>query len=190
MSAVVNKQGLATLLGISLPTLSRWMLRYGVDFPTLERGTLGREFKFEDAAVIAFLRTKQEEQASSKAEQDEQLAQLLLPFDLPGVEPPPKATSPKDELAAWELRKRQRIEAEASGKLVPAEPMADAIRTVLARISRDTHAFVRQVGREQGWPDSFTRELEKRLADQQRAAVASLREMLGGVSSENTDAAD
>lgn len=180
MAAVLNKQELAHWLRVSLPTLGRWMMRYGADFPVLERGSNGREFKFDPAAVSAFLRARQEEQTASKAEQDEALAQLRLPFDLPGVEPPPKATSPKDELLAWEVRKRQRQEAEAAGALVPAAQMADAVRAVLARISRDTHAFVRQVGREQNWPDAYTRTLEQRLAEQQRVTVAALREQLGG----------
>lgn len=180
-SVVVNKQELAHWLGVSLPTLGRWMLKYGAEFPILERGSNGRDYQFDASAVSAFLRAKQQEQAASKAEQDEQLSQLRLPFDLPGIEPPPKATSAKEEIEAWKLRKMQREEAEAAGKLVPAAPVADGLRALLARISRDQHAFIRQLGRELSWPDPFVRQVERRMAEQQRATVAALREQLGAV---------
>ena len=184
-AAPVNKQRLAEWLQVSLPTLSKWLLKYGEDFPVIERGSNGRDYAFDPAAVAAFLRAKQQEQAAdraaAKAAIDDQLAQLRLPFDLPGADPSPKTASIKDELAAWELRRRQRQEAEAAGQLVPAAAVRDALSAVLGRISRDTHALIRQLGREQGWPDALTRSLEKRLADQQRATVAALHSTLGAV---------
>ena len=190
----VNKQRLANWLGVSLPTLSKWLLKYGPDFPVLRSGSNGRDYAFDPAAVAAFLRAKQDEQAAEKlatrAAVDEQLAQLRLPFDLPGVEPPPKATSTKDELLAWELRKRQRQEAEAAGQLVPAAAMRTAIQALLGRLSRDAHAFVRQVGREQAWPASVTLAMEKRLADQQRATIDALRTELGDLDTGRIRAAE
>jgi phage terminase Nu1 subunit (DNA packaging protein) len=180
MAAPVNKAALAHWLGVSLPTLGRWMLRYGPEFPVLQTGTNGRDYQFDAAAVADFLRTKQAEQTAAKSAADEQLAQLRLPFDLPGAEPPPKASSTKDEIEAWKLRKMQREEAEAAKKLVPAEAMRSAISSVLGRISRDSHAFLRQIAREHNWPPAMTASLEKRLADQQRATVAALRAQLGG----------
>jgi hypothetical protein len=179
MSVTVNKQELAAWLGVHLTTLAQWMLKYGADFPVIERGTNGRDYRFDAQAVSDFLRAKQEEQAASKAQRDERLAQLRLPFDLPGVEPPPKATSTKEELLAWELRKRQRQEAEAAGLLVPAAPALEAFSTAFARISRDTRAFVRQLGIEQHWPVAYIRAVEKRLVENQAASVAAVRELLG-----------
>lgn len=178
-SAVVNKAVLASWLGVSLTTLAAWMLRYGAEFPMIERGANGREYKFDPAAVAAFLRTKQEEQIASKAERDEQLSQLKLPFDLPGVEAPPKASSPKEELLAWELRKRQRLEAEAARKLLPAAAVEGALASVLARVSRDAHAFLRQLGREEAWPEARILGIERRFGEQQRATVAALMSQFG-----------
>lgn len=179
---LVNKQSLALWLGISLPTLSAWMLRYGADFPIVERGSNGRDYKFDAAAVADFLRAKRDEQAAARdqaaAQRDEQLAQLRLPFDLPGVEAPPKASSAKDEIEAWKLRRIQREEAERAGALVPAAQVADSFRAAFGRLSRDMHAFVRQIGREQGWPDPLVRQLERRLSDQQRASVEAIRHAL------------
>ena len=174
-----NKSELATALGVSLPTLSGWMIRYRPDFPVIASGSHGRSYVFDFQAVFDFLREKQQEQRDSKAEADEQLAQLRLPFDLPGVEAQPQKSTTKEELLAWELRKRQRQEAEAAGQLVSAAAVRDAVTAMLGRISRDTHALIRQLGREQNWPDALTRSVEKRLADQQRATVAALRSTLG-----------
>jgi phage terminase Nu1 subunit (DNA packaging protein) len=185
----VNKARLAHWLGVSLPTLSKWLLKYGADFPVIERGANGRDYAFDPAAVAAFLRAKQAEQAALKSAADEQLAQLRLPFDLPGVEPPPKVSSTKGELMAWELRKRQRQEAEAAGKLVPAERVRSALAALLGRLSRDSHAFLRQIGREQGWPEALTATVVNRWAQQQRATVAAARADLGAIDLDNDAAA-
>ena len=181
MSSVrLNKVRLAHWLEVSLPTLARWLLKYGQEFPVIERGTNGREWQFDPEEVGDFLRHKQEEQQASEAERDDQLAQLRLPFDLPGVEAPPKASSPREELDAWRVRKIAREEAQAAGALVPTVEVTAAVAAVLARIARDTAAFIRQVGREQSWPESYTAHLQKRLAEQQRATVGGLRDLLGG----------
>ncbi|MBW4089910.1 MAG: terminase small subunit [Proteobacteria bacterium] len=181
----VNKAELAHILRVSLPTLTRWILKYGPDFPVLERGTNGRDYAFDASAVSAFLRAQQEAQAASREEKDEQLAQLRLSIDIPGVEAPPKATSPKEELDAWRLRRIQREEAVAAGALVPAASVRDAFRTVFARLSRDGQAFIRQVGREQRWPDPYIREMERRWGEQQRASVAGLASLFGPVAEES-----
>lgn len=186
MGVVVNKAELANWLGVSLPTLSSWMLKYGPEFPVLTRGTHGRGYEFDAPAVRAFLRQKQEEQAASvaaqKAERDEALAQLQLPIDvLPeSAAATVAALSIKDQIAALDLRKRQREEAEKSRLLVAAAPVRDGLRAVLARIRSDQQAFIRRLGREHSWPDSYVREIERRLAEQQRATVTALDEIFAG----------
>ncbi len=62
-AVVVNKEQLGKWLGISQTSLSRWMMRYGADFPVLSRGSHGVEFKFDAQAVSDFLRARKEEQA-------------------------------------------------------------------------------------------------------------------------------
>lgn len=175
---IVNKARLAHWLGISLPTLSAWMLRYGADFPVVERGSNGRDYRFDAQEVSDFLRARKAEMAAEqdqrRAERDEQLAQLRLPIDLPGVEPPPPANSAKDAIEGWKLRRIEREEAERAGALLPAEDTKRAMRAAFARLSREMHALIRQIAREEGWPDPKLREMEKRLADRQRAAVAAL----------------
>lgn len=190
MSSVVtgNKAELAAKLGVSLPTLSGWILRYP-DFPVLSRGSNGRSYVFDFPVVFGYLRDRQQEQARSKAERDEALAQLKLPFDVPGADAPPavKQMSAKEEIEVWRLRKLQREEAEAAGRLIPIAETQAALAAVLGRLNRDVHAFIRQVAREQSWPDSYARTLEARFGDLQRAAVRDLKEQLGAASIEGDD---
>lgn len=181
MATVVtgNKLELARVLGCSLPTLSAWMMRYRPDFPILSTGNQGRSYVFEFQAVIDFLRLKREEQAnaaaSATADRDEQLAQLRLPFDVPGLDLPTQAgPNIADQIKAMQLRKLQREEAEKAGALVPAETVGAAIAGVLARLSRDTRAFLQQIAREQDWPSSYVQSVLARFADTQRTAVREL----------------
>ncbi len=83
-----NKTQLAHRLGISKSTLSSWILRYGADFPVQERGTNGRDYVFDFEEVFDFLRAKREEESKRKRARDEQLAQLRLPFAVPGLDAP------------------------------------------------------------------------------------------------------
>lgn len=177
MSAPVtgNKAELAHRLGVSLPTLSLWMQRYGDAFPVLERGSNGRGYVFDFRAVFDFLAARKQEQADAQAERDEALAQLVLPFaPVAETAPPPGTLSLQDQFKALQLRRLQREEAERSGQLVPAADIQANLAMVLGRLSRDAHAFLRQIGREQGWPDAYTRAVTDRFADMQREAVRDL----------------
>lgn len=175
MGVTGNKADLALALGCSLPTLTQWIVKYRPGFPIQSTGSNGRSYVFDFEAVFAFLRAKQSEQDSVKAERDEQLAQLRLPFDVPGADLP-TAVKPSiaDEIKALQLRRLQREEAEKSGALVPAENIAAALSGVLARLSRDTRAFLGQIAREQNWPSSYTQAVLARYADTQRASVKDL----------------
>ncbi len=46
---IVNRAGLAALCAVSLPTIDAWVRK---DCPVLERGSAGREWQFDSAAVI------------------------------------------------------------------------------------------------------------------------------------------
>jgi hypothetical protein len=170
-----NKIELAAALGCSLPTLSAWMMKYRPEFPIQSAGTNGRSYVFDFKAVFDFLRTKQEEQAAATSERDAALAQLRLPFDVPGADLPLQIKpSIGDEIKAMQLRRLQREEAEKSGALVPAEQIGAALAGMLARLSRDTRAFIQQLAREQDWPPGYTQAVLARYADTQRSAVKDL----------------
>ncbi len=171
---LVNKAEMAKKLGISLPTLTAWMDRYP-EFPVRDRGTNGRNYRFAAEDVFEFLSERKAEEAAREGARDEALAQLQLPMELLPRENLPKSTV-KDEIDAWRLRKIQREEAVAAGTLVSAEDVRQALRSGLTRLNRGTVAFVRQLGREHNWPDSYMTKVEERLAEVQRASVAELQE--------------
>lgn len=175
-----NKAELANHLGITLPTLTRWIFRYGAEFPIKERGSNGRDYVFDFAAVFDFLSARRDEQKQAAAEKDEQLAQLRLPFDVPGApEPVSAAANLKQEIMDWQLRGLKRQEAEKAKALVPAEPAEAYFLMVLGRISKDTHAFLRQLGRKNSWPLSYTQQVCDEYADLQRVMKKDLGLILG-----------
>ena len=59
MSAL-NMERLSIALGVSLPTLRRWLLIYGDEFPVVRRGSNGRAYEFDLPTVSAFLDAKRE----------------------------------------------------------------------------------------------------------------------------------
>ena len=163
-ASLVNKIQLADLLGVHVITLDRWLKRFHDEVPMVHRGRNGQPYLFDPEQTVAFFRRKHVEEEARKVERDDELAKLRVPFEVLRTDPNADASSMKQELLAWELRKRQRHEAVAAGQLLPAATVSAALATALGRLSRDTHAFVRQLGREQGWPDTLTRSVEKRLA--------------------------
>lgn len=185
-----NKAELAHKLGVSRTTLSLWLLRYGAAFPIEARGTNGREYVFDFGAVFDFLRAKREEESKAGAERDEQLAQLALPFAATGVDMPESKHSAKDQLDAWKLRKLQREEGERCGRLVLVEELAPLCAATLAGVSRDMHAFIRQLGREHGWPDAYVSDLQARYTEVQRARVRDLDQRFAPRGAGNEDAGD
>lgn len=178
MSAPVkgNKAELAARLGVSLPTLAQWMVRYGDDFPTEQRGSKGVSYVYDFASVFAFLRAKREEQEQAAAEKDELLAQLVLPFDVPGETTAPASLTLQDQSRVLDIRRKQREERIEAGQLVEAELIAAGVGQIIARFSRDSQGFIRQIAREQAWPDSYARAVSERYADIVRTAVAALQE--------------
>ena len=167
---LVNKRELARHLGVSLPTIGALIDRYP-DFPIVERGTNGVEWQFDLAAVATFVKATRDAEAASKAARDEQLAQLILPLDLQPQPPEQPALSFKDQLAAADLRAKLRKEAIEAGDLVRAAEIEDAYTTLMAAWRSRLREFVRQIGREQAWPDEVVRQYEARLADLQENLV-------------------
>lgn len=179
MPVTGNKAELAAKLGISLPTLSAWMMRYRPEFPVQSTGANGRSYVFDFDAVFEFLRVRREEQDKAGAERDEQLAQLRLPFDVPGADLPVSVKpSIADEIKALQLRKLQREEAERSGALVSAQEVESLLAMMLGKMSRNAHDFHERLGDRVNWPPSFTQSIIAEFADLQRATVKDLQSKL------------
>lgn len=173
---IVNKAELAKRLGVSLPTIAALIDRY-TDFPIVQKGTNGTPWRFDLAAVIAYVQAKRESEQASRAARDEQLAQLVLPIELAPAEKP-AGLSIKDQLDAARLRETLRKEAIANGDLVPAAEMQDAVTTLLATLNRGLHQFLGQLAREQSWPDPVLAAARARLAELQETLVTDLPTLL------------
>ncbi len=67
--ASVNKKELAAIVDCSLSTLSAWIDRFGEAFPVIDRGTNGREWRFDPTAVLGFLKAQRdaEEREAARA---------------------------------------------------------------------------------------------------------------------------
>lgn len=172
----VNKRELARMIGVSLPTLSALIDRYGDDFPISRRGTNGVEWQFDGQAVIDFLRAREAEQAASRTARDELLAQLRLPLAEP--DPPAGASATvitvKDQLEAARLREVLRKEAEAAGRLVDAAEVESRFTAVFTALNREVHALVRRLAAQQQWPDAVLRQVQADVEEMQERVVKDL----------------
>ena len=122
-AAAVNKKELAAILGCSPQTLSAWVDRFGEAFPVIDRGTNGKEWRFDPPAVIAFLQSKHDAEAREAAER----AAWLQQYALPGLTSPDDVegvTKPSDLLALAKVRQIHRREQMEAGLLVPTSERA------------------------------------------------------------------
>ncbi len=168
----VNKRELANRLRISLPTLTSWLDRWP-EFPVVERGRNGVSWTFHLDEVLTFLTARREEEAAKEAGRDAELMKLQL-----ALWPEPVAVASSDSRLSikerYDLARLQDLQikqAKQAGKLVNAEELQDLFTSVFGRLGRDINVFIRQLGREQSWPDAMIRQAESKLADMQRTAV-------------------
>ncbi|GBR35030.1 DNA packaging protein [Gluconobacter kondonii] len=180
-AVTLNKAQMAKRLKVSLPTLTNWIDRWP-DFPADHRGTNGKSWSFNPHAVFDFLAARREEEEKATIGRDEKLMELQLQFDdlFAEEEQPARSgfVSTKEQIDIWRLRDLKRKEAERCGKLVIADQMQDMMATAFAMLARDTGAFLRQLARDQSWPDAVLRQAESRLKDVQLKSVNSVLTML------------
>jgi phage terminase Nu1 subunit (DNA packaging protein) len=175
---VISKKELARLVGVSLNTLDNWLAGWGDAVPVEQRGSNGRAYQFDQDKILAFIGERREEERAKKAERDEALAQLALPFLEPPTAPAQGVLSLKDQVAALQLRKLQREEAERLGRLVSADELRDALTTAFAALSRRIHAGIRQAGADANLPEPVIRQLDAKLATAQREFVREFQAFL------------
>lgn len=172
---LVNKRELSELLGVTLPTLDKW-LRCWPDFPIAERGGPGSPFRFDPEASRDFVAAKRADRDSAKAERAARLRQFSLPLladgDAAMIEPGPRSAA--DLLTLARLRRLQREEAIAAGRLVDARRLAELLSEVFGRLGRDQRHSVRRVLRDRGVEAGIIADIEAAFAEAQRAAVAAV----------------
>lgn len=177
---LVNKRELAELLGVTLPTLDKW-LRAWPDFPIAERGGPGSPFRFDPEAARDFVAAKRADRDNEKAERAARLRQFALPLLAEGdaAMQAESSRSAADLLALARLRRLQREEAIAAGRLVDARRLAEILGEVFGRLGRDQRHHLRRVLRNHSLEAGAITEIEGDFADLQRAAVAEITTAIG-----------
>ncbi len=177
----VNKGELAQILGVSLPTIAAYLVRYGDEFPVLERGSRGRDYWFDREAVVDFLQSRRAADAEADADRQAAIRQFALPLGHnggPELEEAEVPVRPADLLALMKVRKLQREEGYACGLLVRAADVGASLGELLRTWSRHQHQMVQQFGRERGLADDLIADLDKALTDTQRTFVAYMQQTL------------
>ena len=178
----MNKRELARLLHTTVVSVGNWIEKWP-DFPVLERGTNGKEWRFDAPGVAEFLRAKQKEGRLARAERDEALSQLVLPLTLLGDTEQLRsaAGSVKEQREALQYRILQRQEAERLGRLVAVDDVRDALVTCFATMNRVLSTSVRAIGQDHALPHGVLHSLQARVAGAQRNAVREISKKLSGV---------
>ena len=172
-----NKKELASALGVTPPTLDRWLDRFGDAVPVIQRGSNGRPFRFDLVAVTDFFRARQADEATRTAERDEQLAQLALPGLAP--DSPANATLTQREIgqALDNEGKRQRLLRDRAD-LVLAADISATLTAALAALGARLDALVPQIAAEHHLPPAATAALSARFASARADCVRSLQALL------------
>jgi phage terminase Nu1 subunit (DNA packaging protein) len=160
----VTKSAMARICGVALPTFEAWLGKWGDQFPIEARGARGLGWKFSPPKVLAFL-----------AEHRDAATGAMRSPGAAGT----GAQSVAARIQAERLRKLELENRQAEGELVRADMVLDLLGTTFADLSRGLRDFLRQIARENGWPDAILNTNESRLAELQRGMVDRLAGSLG-----------
>ncbi len=176
---LVTKIELARLLGVSAPTVAAWLRRYP-DLPVAAVGRKGRPWRFDPAAVRTFLEAQREAERRMDVARAERVAQFALPLQTqPDRRPSDDGRSPAELLAMVRVRRAEREEAVACGRLVDAAKARASFADVLGRLGRDMRGSVRRLLAEHGVAGDAAAAIEAAVAEQQHQAVARISADLG-----------
>jgi phage terminase Nu1 subunit (DNA packaging protein) len=169
----VNKAELAQILGCSIPTVGDYIIRYGDAFPVVKRGGLGQRWVFDHEAVLSFLAEQETRKLEADADRRAALRQYSLPIGHNGGPPidGDLSMTPTALLALMKVRRMQREEAYACGRLVEASKVVAELEKVLRTWNSHQHAALRQFGRDRSMPEDLVRDLDRVLSDTQRGFV-------------------
>jgi phage terminase Nu1 subunit (DNA packaging protein) len=173
----VNKRELALILNCSVLTLDAHIARHGADVPVVERGTNGRAWAFDPDATRAFLKTKRKEREDEQRRAAAKRQAMLLQYTLALGEAenqPSAGLSASEQLAFARLRRIEREEAVASGRLVDVEtlraPLEETFRTLRALQVR----HIIDATRANDLSDEARQAMIEALERSQREAVAQM----------------
>lgn len=159
----VNKRELAVVLGVSVPTVDAYLLRF-TDFPVVRRGAPGVEWQFDAAACVDFMRAQRDAEHQAEAARQDAAAQLAMPVDVI-VPAEDRALDPAKRLQIARARAVERELAMKAGLLVPTSEVRQVLGTAFAALGRDLQAYVRQLGADHAWTDLQQRDADARMAE-------------------------
>jgi phage terminase Nu1 subunit (DNA packaging protein) len=172
----VNLEEMASKLGISLTTLREWMRKHP-DFPVVAEGRSGIAWQLDPEAVVAFVRSKREEEAEARAARDDQLAQISLPMeDL--VPPEERGVSASERLKMAQAMRVEDEVARQRGFLVLTSDMRTKLTEAWVPLNQFLQALPGQIGRRHNLPDGVIRDIRRLIETQQRELHRKLRELL------------
>ena len=171
----VNLDQLAQQLKCSLPTARRLTVDYP-DLPVIERGGVGKPWRFDMAEVVAFLQAKRDEEAAEAAERNEALAQLTLP--LRGQDDKGATISLDDQLKAAKLRQVQRDEMKEARFLVPTLEVRVALERAYRKLGNALDSALDRAMKSHNLPEPLKRSLERDFAEARTAFVKDATEFL------------
>ena len=174
-STLVSKRELCTILRISRPTLDNWLDRND-DFPVVERGGNGKEWQFDAAAVVAYLRDKKDQEQRDAAERAERLQQFALPIDDIAAAPDAASLTPQERVQYARARQIERELARDSGLLVPTADVRQALQTAIRQLADHFDSVVHQVAREEQWPPATLRKVQGKMHEGRTAFISRLRD--------------
>jgi len=171
---LVSKRELCAVLRISRPTLDNWLDRND-DFPVMERGGNGKEWQFDAAAVVAYLRDKKDQEQRDAAERAGRLQQFALPIDDVAADREAASLTPQERVAYARARQLERALARDSGLLVPTAEVRAALQIAIARLGRHLDSLVLQLARKHQWSPTVLRDTQGMLRDGREAFIRDLR---------------
>lgn len=171
----VNKRELAAhILQCSVPTLDSLLLRYGDEFPVVERGSNGVEWKFDGDEVRAFLKRKKQEAAAVSAEKAAYFAQFELGIDSI-VDEKAKELTPQQRAQLASARMKERDLALQAGLLVETSEVRRCLTMFLTRLGQSLDNLPGQLARTHNLPEAVTRQLRMGIDEARRNAHRELK---------------
>lgn len=129
--AILNRGQLARALGVSEPTVDRWITD---GMPVEEGGSNGRPYKFLLSACWVWKVKRDGDDSARVAEAERAVQQMRLALIGGGVGDTERSISPKQRAELYEAEYRWAQAARARGELVPQSDIEDAAEDLLATI--------------------------------------------------------
>jgi phage terminase Nu1 subunit (DNA packaging protein) len=142
----------------SADTLKRLASRHG-DFPVIARGSNGVAYRFDLAAVVAWLRRHRDAIEAERQAREAAVDQLAAAFQ--GEERSTSALSPSEQLKLLQVQKARRLEACERGELLDRRRVADGLAAIMLRLQKRITSAAKRAARDADMDHARRAELEE-----------------------------